>query len=99
MKYCHHNVLYLNLGLVGPELRESEQQRREREEEEQLEEAIRLSMETFGKIMLNISDYQTFPCNLNCFADFNISAGEQTREEDEEEEMLRKAIRMSLQED
>ena len=37
-------------------MRESEQQRREREEEEQLEEAIRLSMEPFGKIMLNISD-------------------------------------------
>ena len=55
MKYFHHDVLYLNLGLVGPEMRESEQQRREREEEEQLEEAIRLSMETFGKIMLNIS--------------------------------------------
>ena len=36
---------------------------------------------------------------MNCFEDFNISAGEQTREEDEEEEMLRKAIRMSLQED
>ena len=56
MKYCHHNVLYLNLGLVSSEMRESEQQRREREEEEQLEEAIRLSMETFGKIMFNISD-------------------------------------------
>ena len=36
-------------------MRESEQQRREREEEEQLEAAIRLSMETFGKTMLNIS--------------------------------------------
>ena len=35
---------------------ENDQQRREREEEEQLEEAIRLSMETFSKIMLNISD-------------------------------------------
>ena len=37
-------------------MRESEQQRREREEEEQLEAAIRLSMEPFGKIMFNISD-------------------------------------------
>ena len=35
LKYCHHIVLYINLGLVGPEMRESEQQRREREEEEQ----------------------------------------------------------------
>ena len=56
MKYCHHNVLYLNLGLVGPEMRESEQQRREREEEEQLEEAISPSIEAFGKIMFSISD-------------------------------------------
>ena len=37
-------------------MRESEQQRREREEEEQIREAIRLSMETFGKTMMNISD-------------------------------------------
>ena len=34
---------------------------------------------------------------MNCFADFNISAGEQTKEEDEEEEMLRKAIRLSVE--
>ena len=79
-------------------MRESEQQRREREEEEQLEEAIRLSMETFGEIILNIS-YISSCHNFDCFKNFNISAGEQTREEDEEEEMLRKAIRISLQED